>query len=35
MHRDCSVLVSLLLNDLFQLFLLDSPVIQGYIKWRR
>lgn len=35
MDHDCLVLVSLLLNDFVQLLLLDSPVIQGYIKWRR
>lgn len=35
MDHGCLVLASVLLNDYFQLFLLDSPMIQGYIKWRR
>lgn len=26
---------ALLLNDYFQLYLLDSPMIQGCVKWRR
>lgn len=33
--HDCLVLASLLLNGYSQLFLLDSPMVQGYIKWRR